>query len=410
VNLVLITHPAFLHSQSMPRFARSLAAGFAARGHAVSLRAPRPVLHRVVDGRPFAKWAGYADQYLLFPRELRAQCRRDPADTLYVFCDQALGPWVPTLADRPHIVHCHDLLALRSAIGDCPENPTAWTGRVYQRYIRRGFRRARHFVSVSERTRTDLHAFGGVTPVTSEVVHNGLNFPYAPLPADEALRTLRAAGLPAQPDGMVLHVSGHQWYKNVRGVLCLYARYARARVAQGQRPLPLWLVGVRRDEALRRAEAEVPAGGRVEYLLGLDNHALQAAYSLARVLLFPSLAEGFGWPIVEAQACGCPVVTTDDTPMTEVGGPEARYLPRLAHDADITAWAEAGAGTVAELAHLAPDVRAALAARCAAWSRRFDADAAIDRYLAIYQRVLAWELAGRDAASAASLGGAAAGR
>lgn len=410
MNLVLITHPAFLHSQSMPRFARSLAEGFAARGHAVTVRAPRAVLRRVVDRRPLAKWAGYVDQYLLFPRELRAQCRRDPADTLYVFCDQALGPWVPALVDRPHVVHCHDLLALRSAIGECPENPTAWTGRVYQRYIRRGFRHARHFVSVSERTRADLHAFGGVGPVTSEVVYNGLNFPFAPLPARDALRTLRAAGLPAEPEGMVLHVSGHQWYKNVRGVVSLYARYAQARTARGQRPLPLWLVGMRRDEMLRSAEAELPAGGRVEYLLGVDNHALQAAYSLARVLLFPSLAEGFGWPIVEAQACGCPVVTTADTPMTEVGGPAARYLPRLAHDADLAAWAEAGAGTLAELAHLPPDDRAALAARCAAWASRFDADTAIERYLAIYQHVLAWELAGGEAASAASLGGATAGR
>ena len=112
------------------------------------------------EGR-LAKWAGYVDQYLLFPRALRRAMRHDAAGTLYVFCDQALGPWLPAVLPRPHVVHCHDLLALRSALGDIAEHATSPTGRVYQRYIRRGFRRARHFISISERSRDDLHRHGG---------------------------------------------------------------------------------------------------------------------------------------------------------------------------------------------------------------------------------------------------------
>jgi len=89
----------------------------------------------------------------------------------------ALGPWVPVVRDRPHVVHVHDLLALRSALGEIPENPTSITGRIYQRYIRRGFQKARHFVSISRKTQADLHRVGGVSAITSEVVYNGLNFP-----------------------------------------------------------------------------------------------------------------------------------------------------------------------------------------------------------------------------------------
>ena len=46
----------------------------------------------------------------------------------------------------------------------------------------------------------------------------------------------------------------------------------------------------------------------------------------ARALLFPSLQEGFGWPVIEAQACGCPVFTSDLAPMNEIGGEGAEYV------------------------------------------------------------------------------------
>jgi glycosyltransferase involved in cell wall biosynthesis len=53
---------------------------------------------------------------------------------------------------------------------------------------------------------------------------------------------------------------------------------------------------------------------------------LRALYSGAEVLLFPSLAEGFGWPIIEAQACGCRVAVSNRSPLTEIGGEAALYL------------------------------------------------------------------------------------
>jgi hypothetical protein len=65
----------------------------------------------------------------------------------------------------------------------------------------------------------------------------------------------------------------------------------------------------------------VPPHGQVVFARGLTNEALEVAYSSAGLLLFPSLAEGFGWPIIEAQACGCPVLTTAEPPRNEIGGP-----------------------------------------------------------------------------------------
>jgi glycosyltransferase involved in cell wall biosynthesis len=313
----------------------------------------------------------------------------DPPDTLYVFCDQALGPWIPWVAERPHVVHCHDLLALRSSLGDIPENPTSWTGRLYQRYIRRGFRRARHFISISEKSREDLHKFGGVVPLTSEVVYNGLNYPFHPVSREWALQRLRQAGLPADDDrGCLLHVGGGQWYKNGVGVVSLYASYVDAAAHSGLTPLALWMISPAPNAALRAALAEVPSQGRVQLFNGLGSEALEALYSYAQALLFPSLAEGFGWPIVEALACGCPVITPGQPPMTEVGGDAATYLPRFGHGDDLHAWARTGAQALTQVLDRSPAERerAALAGR--AQAARFDAENAIESYLTVYRRVL----------------------
>ncbi|MBL0726217.1 glycosyltransferase family 1 protein [Piscinibacter sp. HJYY11] len=393
MRLVLYTHPAFLGSHSQAHFARMLTEAYRARGHSVELRQPEPVLQARVPRGTGSKWAGYVDQYLLFPQRIRADLRRDPPHTLYVFCDQALGPWMPLVAHRPHVVHCHDLLALRSALGDIAENPTSFTGRVYQRYIRRGFQHARHFISISQKSRADLHRYGEVLPVTSEVVYNGLNHPYVPQEEAVALQTLSNAGLPASEAGYLLHVGGGQWYKNSVGVVRLYGVHAAEEVAAGRCPLPLWMVSPPPDARLQAAIAMLPPQAEVRFFSGLSTQVLEALYSHARVMLFPSLAEGFGWPIVEAQACGCPVITTDEAPMTEVGGDACTYLPRLrsTDDLAVAAWALHGAGVLRSVLGRSLQKRERVRAAGLAHAARFSAEAAIEAYLAVYQHVLSLE-------------------
>lgn len=391
MNLVLFTHPAWLRLQSQTGLVRMMVEAFAARGHEVQVRQPEARLRALLSRGRVSKWAGYVDQYLLFPRQLRAQLAADPPDTLYVFCDQALGAWIPMVRDRPHVVHCLDLLALRSALGLIPENPTSWTGRVYQRWIRAGYRHARHFISISEKSRADLHTHGGVQPLSSEVVYLGLNHPYRRIDADEARLRLEACGVAAPADGLLLHVGGGQWYKNSVGVVALYAAYVRQREAAGRKVVPLMMVSPPPNTQVQRQIDAVPGPGRVQFLRGIENDGLEALYSLADALLFPSLAEGFGWPIAEAMACGCPVITTDEPPMNEVGGPHAHYMPRLSSHDDLHAWSDHAAQLLCELLDRSNDSRDAAAQASIEWSKRFDTDHAIDRYLSVYQAVLTKE-------------------
>ena len=398
MRLILYTHPDWMGLQSQMRLVRMMSEAFTARGHRVQVRKPTPRVYRWITttGWPalarLAKWAGYVDQFILFPAEQRRVIDTDPPETLYVFCDQALGPWVPLVSRRPHVVHCLDLLALRSALGLIPENPTSWTGRLYQRYIRAGFRHARHFISISEKSREDLHRFGGVQPQTSEVVYLGLNYPYQALPRDIALQRLEAAGLCVPAPGLLLHVGGGQWYKNAAGVVALYAHYVQRRRNEGSPVLALWMVSPPPSADLQALVDTVPAPGSVRFVRGIDNKALEALYSTANALLFPSLAEGFGWPIAEGLACGCPVITTGEAPMSEVGGLHAHYLQRLTSRADLPAWAANGAHMLCEVLDRPELERGQSRVAGIGWTRRFDTDRAIERYLQIYAAVMKAEL------------------
>ena len=384
MNLVLFTHPHFLNSQSMPRFTLMLEEAYLLRGHQVEIWSPHPVVYRLVSKGCFSKWAGYVDQYILFPFWVRQQLKKKPAHTLYVFCDQALGPWVPLVKNKPHIVHVHDLLALRSALGDVPENPTSWSGRIYQLYIRQGFKQAKHFISISNKTREDLHYFGQVSAINSHVVYNGFNYPYAPMAKADAMRVLSDANLPAHSDGMLLHLGGSQWYKNLAGVIRIYIEYVKAK----KNPLPLWCISPSPNPRVQALLKQVPSNGKVLFFQGIDNHALQAAYSLARVFVFPSLAEGFGWPIIEAQACGCPVLTSNAAPMNEIGGVACSYIPVLKSTDDADLWAKNASNTLIALLSLNDAARSKLVAQGLTHMQQFNAEHAIESYLNHYQQAM----------------------
>lgn len=386
LNLVVFTHPNFLDSTSMPLFARMIVEGARQAGHAVQVWSPRACLHRLPAPRGAKKWLGYVDQYLLFPLQVRWRLRRQAPDTLFVFSDQALGPWVPLVARKPHVIHCHDFLALRSALGEIPQNRTGWTGRLYQCFIRWGFRHGRHFISVSGHTRDELHRFlaGKAAPRLSVVVHNGLNHAYAPLDQAEAAQRLRAAGVAFPAGGFIVHVGGNQWYKNRAGVLAIYAAYA----ASTPQPLPLLMVGAPPSASLRAAAAHIPAPGQVQFVIRPPVEVLEAAYSSAAVLLFPSLAEGFGWPIIEAMASGCPVFTTHAAPMTEVGGSVADYLPPMPDTADTQAWAQACAERLQLVLARSPQERTQKRADGIRHARGFSAEAAMQDYLVVYRQVV----------------------
>jgi len=386
MNIVFLTHPSFLGSLSMPRYTGYLMNGMQARGHTVQLWSPEAHVYNWPAPAAAKKWLGYADQYLVFPQTVKQRMKRLPKDTLFVLTDHALGPYVPLVANRPHVVHCHDFLAQRSALGELPENPPSWTGRRYQQFIRRGFTQGRHFISISAATQHDLHRLLGHEPLASEVVYNGLLPTHSPnLDPIQPNHKLQRDELSIDlSKGFLLHVGGNQWYKNRLGVVKLYEAWR----AQSPANLPLVLAGTAPTQSLLAYCNQSSVRPDIHFLTNASDALVNRLYQTATVLLFPSLAEGFGWPIIEAMALGCLVVTTDAAPMTEVAGGAAFLIPRLASDQAIDDWAASAAEQINHIVGLTASERAAAVAAGHLNVRRFNPDMQLDKIERFYERIV----------------------
>src|SRR5688572_4019691 len=385
MNLVFLTHPSFSNLLSLPRFARMLADGMSSRGHTVEILSPTARFVNLHSHPTVRKWLGYIDQYIVFPKQLKEKLKKYPLDTLFIFTDQALGPWVPIVANRPHVIHCHDFMALRSALGEIPENPTSWTGRQYQNLIRRGFSKGKYFISVSQKTKDDLHRFVLSHPLSSDVVYNGFHKPFH---SNDPVEARSRFGEKIKLDltaGYLLHVGANTWYKNRVGVLEIYDAWR----TMYQKHLPLLMIGEPTLELLSRQE-QSPFKNDINWLSGVDDETLRLAYAGATAFIFPSLGEGFGWPIAEAMASGCPVITTNEAPMTEVAGTAGFLVPKMPHDkSKVKDWAAQVATVTQGLVSLSASERSAIVNAGIDNAKRFDTSRALDRIEEIYKRILA---------------------
>jgi glycosyltransferase involved in cell wall biosynthesis len=355
--------------ESMQRFAALMERGLTQAGHEVRiLRPPAYVGKLYSSAEGFGKWLGYVDKFGLFPPLLRSAVKE--ADVVHI-CDHSNSFYTKHIGSVPHIVTCHDLLAIRSALGEIPQKQTAWTGRQLQRLIVKGLAEAQHIVCVSEATRKDLLRVINIPENRVSRTYNSLNYPYSRMEAEEAAFRIRQLGVdPNQP--FLLHVGGNQWYKNRLGVLRIFSILTKLMAG---RSLRLVMVGKAWTSEMRRFILEYGLSDATLEVTGVAEEDLRALYSTASMMIFPSFQEGFGWPIIEAQACGCPVATSNRSPMNEVGGNAAIYI-----DPDNPESAAAAVQRALERTACMRELSLANAAR-------FKSSAMIDSYLSLYGKV-----------------------
>lgn len=383
MDIVIITHPSFIQSQSMPRFANMIKEGMKKKGHRVQSLTPSPIFIKLPAPFFLKKWLGYIDQFIVFP--IIIKLKQFSNKTLFIFSDHALGPWVPLVSKRPHVIHCHDFLAQRSALGEIPENETSLTGRLYQLYIRKGYSKGLNFISVSKKTQKNLHSLLKTTPLYSDVIYNGLNQDFPLLDTDKARIFLENKIKINLKSGYILHVGGNQWYKNRVGVIEIYDAWR----TQTKNALPLLMIGSKANQTLFRIHSKSPFKTDIHLLSDIDDETLKIAYAGASVFVFPSLAEGFGWPIAEAMASGCPVITTNEDPMSEVAGNAAFFIPRKPSNlSEAKLWAEKSANTLEKVINLTSTERDLVIKAGKENAMRFDPDITIDKIEEFYKKVL----------------------
>jgi glycosyltransferase involved in cell wall biosynthesis len=355
--------------QSMHRFGTMLLQGLTAAGVDAELIRPAPFFGNFrLAGGFVAKWLGYIDKFILFPRQVRKKIAQRP--TLVHICDHSNAMYVKYAANTPTVVTCHDLLAVRGALGEETDCPASRSGKILQRWILAGLRRTRAVVCVSHATLADakrllLSETGG--PKLA-VVTLGLNYPYRKLPHDEAAARMKLGGLdPATP--FVLHVGSNLRRKNREGAVRILAR------CKDKWNGRIIFAGDQLTASMHSLSADLDVSDRMTEVHYPDNELLEALYNCATALLYPSRFEGFGWPVAEAQACGCPVICSDIGPLPEVGGGAA--LLRDVEDEE---------GFAADILRLAdPAEREHWSEKSLRNAARFDPKKMIAQYMEIYR-------------------------
>ncbi|MFC4700839.1 glycosyltransferase [Glaciecola siphonariae] len=378
MKVIFITHPNFMKSKSMPLFANMLKEMAQKEGIYEDTWCPKPVVYTAFFGEKVAKWLGYIDQYLIFPFLLYRRLSRIKTATLFVFTDQALGPWMPLFKKVPHVVHCHDLLALRSALGQISQNKTGLSGRIYQSLIKAGFQKASHFICITEKTRSDLCQFGKIEKKNTSVVHNPLHYDFFPMAREIAAGELEGKQIVESTQSFLLHISAGQWYKNLEGVIELYNLYSSTVV----NPLPLVMVIPNSNIVTSYLDAKgYDCDIRIHSNLSIET--IHSLYSAASIFLFPSHQEGFGWPLIEAQACGCRVLTTTAPPMNEIAGDHSYYVDEVQNE-DIHEWAKKNCHILCKALNITGVDLEKERIKCLEWAKNFTKQKKFGEYLKVY--------------------------
>jgi glycosyltransferase involved in cell wall biosynthesis len=359
--------------QSMLGFSSSLSSELRKAGQEVRVIHPEARLGRSNAKRgALTKWLAYIDKFVLFLPQLRAAAKS--TDVVHI-CDHAYALYTRSLSRIPTVVTCHDLLAVRCALGEFPGQNLGWTGKKYQQMILRGLNRASLVGCDSVATRSDVLRLSQLPLSQTTVVHVGFNYPYRPTSTEEKSERFRRLGIGVR-DRYMIHVGADVWYKNLPGVIRIFSRLANF---PETRDLRLVMVGNGQRRHLNALLEGCGLDGRVLMLSCVSSEDLRALYSGACGLLFPSICEGFGWPIIEAQACECPVFASNRPPMIEIGGEGAVYFNPEAYD-------EAADAVRHNFSH-ASEMRAAGLHNAS----RFSAPRMAADYLQLYARAIALE-------------------
>ena len=276
-------------------------------------------LHKVL-GKRTSKWLGYLDQYLLAPLVLLLH-RSVNRKVYYHICDHSNAPFSSVLPTDRTSITCHDVIAIEAASGNRSYGvQPSRLGKIQQKYIRYYLLRLQRIACVSSYTLGRLigldPSIDHVEKIEWIVIPNAFNAPFSKV----ALSNETAERFDIQREKYLFHLgSGHP--------------------RKNRSLLPKILKGVRREgidiKLVLAGEGPKDLEKEAVYDSGMEQHIVwagrvshqeaQELYGNSYAFVFPSLSEGFGWPLIEAQACGAPVVCSNRQPMLEVAGCEALF-------------------------------------------------------------------------------------
>lgn len=260
----------------------------------------------------------YCERYYTYPQRLK------PVDVdLFHIIDHSEGyliSWLNSFG-KPTVVTCHDLINLvqpdtfKNRARFPALSMAAW------KWAITGMESANQVITVSAHTAKDVVNNLQVNPEQITIVPNAVDRKFCPLSPEEIKTFRQQQGL--SPDTFcLLNVGSNNLRKNVSTVLKVLLTLKNKGL-----PVHFWKVGTGFNQVQNQF---IEANGLTDYITYQgepDDHTLVQFYNSADVLVAPSFYEGFGMTILEAMACGTPVVTSNVTSLPEVAGDAAILAP-----------------------------------------------------------------------------------
>ncbi len=222
----------------------------------------------------------------------------------------------PTLPGTPTVLTVHDLTFIRD-----PESAFPRLRRYLNRVVPHSVARATHILADSAATRNDLIELFHTSPDKITVLYGGVDARFAPMRDPERLAAVRAK-YNIGPDPFILGIGTIQPRKNFRRLVQAFSDLRPPAFASDLKLVIAGGKGWLYDDIFDEVK-HLGLEGCVLFPGFVDDDDLPALYSAADALAFPSIYEGFGLPILEAMACGTPVVTSVTSSLPELAGDAA---------------------------------------------------------------------------------------
>lgn len=221
--------------------------------------------------------------------------------------------------EDPVIATIHDIILLKA------NSETKEVIDEHKRILENTVKHSSYILTVSEASKRDICDYFNVSKNNVGIVHNGLNQDYLNFKAtEEGLRFVRNKyGL---PENFILYFGGYRVHKNIENLLYAYAKLPKD-VKQ-----ELKIVLLKHHPNIDNIISELHIEDDVTFIGFVDESDKYSVYALSKMVYYASLYEGFGVPVIEAQAVGVPVITSNTSSMPEASGGAAMLVDP--HDAD----------------------------------------------------------------------------
>ncbi len=225
---------------------------------------------------------------------------------------------VPILFRQPYVVTIHDTTRFIFP----GQNSQSWRQQVAYEYVfAKAVERAQAVITVSNSTREELLSLPISVPTTVRTIYEGVDELFWLKITESSKQKARMLIGTQQP--YFLYVGVWMSHKNLARLLEAFSQIARrhpdVRLVMTGKPRPGYSRVLQYAKALR-------INDRVIFLGFVATHLLPAIYTQAQALVMPSLYEGFGFPALEAAACGVPVITSNVSSLPEIMGRAALYI------------------------------------------------------------------------------------